>query len=102
LPAPKQIDPDNIFEPYKRLLQVMQNDPLIHERVIQMLKLDSYQRRSLLNNWLEQLRTRNASENLLGALSCLFDDKIAKEVLTQIIDHKIYLRNNTMRESFIK
>lgn len=85
----EQTDPNKNFEPIKRLIQVMQNDPVIHERIIQMLNLDSYQRRALLNNWLEQLRIRNASEKLLSALSCLFDDKIAEEVLTLINNHKI-------------
>ena len=89
MPSPKRRDRDKNFEPFKRLMQVMQNDPVLHERIIQMLKLDSYQRRALLNNWLEQLRTRNASERLLGALSCLFDDKIAEKVLTLINNHKI-------------
>ena len=49
-----------------------------------MLKLDSFQRRSVLNSWLEQLRVHRASENLLSALFSLFDDKIAEEVLTLI------------------
>ncbi len=89
MPPPKQTDRDKNFEPFKRLMQVMQNDPVLHERVIQMLKLDSYQRRALLNNWLEQLRTRNASERLLSALSCLFDDKIAEKVLTLINNRQI-------------
>jgi len=70
-------------------MHVMQNDPVIHDKVIEMLKLDSYQRRSVLNSWLEQLRIHKASESLLSALSTLFDDKIAKEVLALINDRKI-------------
>jgi hypothetical protein len=49
-----------------------------------MLQLDSYQRRSVLNNWFERLRRQKAPENFLSALSCLFDDKVAEEVLTLI------------------
>ncbi len=82
-------DTDKELEPFIKLMQVMHKDPVINEKVIQLLKLDSYQRRSVLNVWLEQLRLRNASENLLSALSCLFDDKIAEEVLTLINDRKI-------------
>ena len=70
----------------------MQNDPVIHEGVTQMLKLDSYQRRAVLNNWLEQLRIRDASENLLSALSCLFDDKIAEMVLS-LINNRMNIKN---------
>ena len=83
-----QEDFDKGLDPFIKLMQVMQKDPLINEKVIQMLKLDSYQRRLVLNNWMEQLRIRHASENLLSALSCLFDDKIADKVLTIINDRK--------------
>ena len=62
----------------------MRKDPVINAEVMKILKLDPYQRRFVLNNWLEQLRFRNASENLLSALSSLFDDTIAEKVLTLI------------------
>jgi hypothetical protein len=84
LKSSKPADPDKAFEPLKRLIQVMRKDPVINAEVMKILKLDPYQRRFVLNNWLEQLRLRNASENLLSALSCLFDDKIAEKVLTLI------------------
>ena len=67
----------------------MQDDSLINEKVITMLRLDSYQRRSLLNNWLEKLRKQNAPQNLLSALSCLFDDNVAEEILILIRNRKI-------------
>jgi hypothetical protein len=66
----------------------MENDTLINQKVVQMLKLDSYHRRSVLNDWLLQLQYRNASKSLLNALSCLFDDKIASEVLSMINNSK--------------
>ncbi len=72
------------LESFEKLIQVMRDDSFINENVITMLKLDSYQRRIVLNNWLEQLRRKNASENLRKALSCLFDDIVAEKVLTVI------------------
>ena len=80
---------DNESESLIRLIQVMRDDDLINKKVIEMLKLDSYQRRSVLNNWLERLRKQKAPQNLLNALSCLFDDKTAEQVLAIINDHKI-------------
>lgn len=82
-------DIENKFESLKKLIQVMRDDSLINEKVITMLQLDSYQRRSVLNNWLERLRSQNASQKLLSALSCLFDDKVAEQVLTLINNRKI-------------
>jgi hypothetical protein len=80
---------NNQYESLSRLIQVMRDDGVINEKVITMLQLDSYQRRSVLNNWLEQLQMQNAPQNLLSALSCLFDDKVAEQVLTLIDNRKI-------------
>ena len=71
-------------DPFIRLINVMQNDCIINNRVKKMLELDSFNRRTVLNRWLEQLHRKSASENLTQALSCLFDDKVAKKVLTLI------------------
>jgi hypothetical protein len=79
----------NKFEAFKILIEIMRDDPVINEKVLAMLKMNSYRRRSVLNNWLEQLRLRKASGNLLNALSCLFDDEIAEQVLAFINDPKI-------------
>ena len=75
------------FEPFVKLLRAMCNDPVINKKVVNILKLDSYTRHIVLSNWLEQLRKKSASENLRQALSCLFDDHIAKKVLSLINKH---------------
>jgi hypothetical protein len=80
----KQKDIDYDFELFKKLVIVMRDDPLINEKIISILQMDSFQRRTVLNNWLEQLQIRNASKNLLHALSYLFDDSVAEKVLTLI------------------
>jgi hypothetical protein len=72
------------FDALIKLIQVIRKDPAINKKVINMLKLDPYQRRFVLNKWLEQLRVRHASQDLLSALPFLFDDKIAAEVLKLI------------------
>jgi hypothetical protein len=66
------------------LIQIARKDPVIKHRLINVLQLNSFERRSVLIIWLEQLRLRNSSKDLLDALSCLFDDKIAEKVLTLI------------------
>ena len=80
---------NNKFESFIKLMQVIQNDPVIHDKVILLLKLDSYKRRLILSSWLEHLRVCHASENLLSALSSLFDDKTAADVLTLITKTKL-------------
>ena len=62
----------------------MRFDPVINKKTINILKMDSYPRRLVLNNWLEQLRRNNAPLKLTQSLACLFDDIIAERVLTII------------------
>lgn len=56
--------------------------------IVHLLIFNSYQNQTVLNNWLEQLRQRNASDSLLYVLSILFDDKIAKQILTVIYNRQ--------------
>jgi hypothetical protein len=77
---------NNNFNSIEQLIQVIQNDQIVQKKIMNMLKQDSYQRRAQLNIWLEQLRKRHASDSLLSALSCLFDNKIAAQVLELIHD----------------
>ena len=72
---------------FARLLQIIKADTEIKIRIIQLLMLNPFRRRLMLNKWLERLRCRQAPEKLIGALSCLFDDDIAENVLTFIYEH---------------
>ena len=80
---------NDLSQSFAHLLQVIKADQEIKSRVIQLLKSNSFTRRLLLNKWLEQLRRRQAPEKLIDALSCLFDDNIAKNVLGLINNHQI-------------
>ncbi len=71
---------------FAQLIQIIRNDSEINKRIVQLLKLNSYQRRNVLNRWLEHLRRNSASENLRYALSNLFDDDISKEIF-KLINH---------------
>ena len=68
------------LEPLKKLLNAMLNDSVINNKVTKILKMDSYPRRIVLSNWLEQLRRNNAPQKLIQTLSYLFDDIIAERV----------------------
>lgn len=66
------------------LIQIARKDPVIKHRLINVLQLNSFERRSVLNIWLEQLRLRNASDELLHVLTGLFDDANAQITLSLI------------------
>ena len=86
-PSPMS-DIDQDYKSLVKLIHIMRDDPVINEKIIAILEMDSFQRRTVINNWLEQLRKQHAHENLAHALSCLFDDSIAAKVLT-IISHRL-------------
>jgi hypothetical protein len=88
---------NDISESFAGLLQVIKKDRELNARVIQLLELNSFRRRLLLNKWLEQLRLKKAPDRLTQALSCLLDDTIAGNTLKLI--ENINLNNNAGKHS---
>ena len=78
---------DNSLESFGTLVEIIRDDKDINEKVMAVLRLDAFKRRTILNNWLEQLRIQKAPQNLINALSSLFDDKVAEQVLQFINKH---------------
>ena len=68
----------------EKLLKAIRHDPVINKKIVNILKMDSYPRRLVLNNWLEKLSQQNAPDKLTQALSCLFDNEIAEKTLNLI------------------
>jgi len=66
------------------LVQITNEDATIKKRILELLQLSSFERRLQLNIWLEQLRHRNASDNMRYILSILFDDIVSEKVFTII------------------
>ena len=71
-----------------QLIQIIRDDTETNQRIIQLLKLDSFQRRRVLNLWLEQLHRNNAPLKLTQTLASFFDDSIAEKVLSFVNDIK--------------
>jgi hypothetical protein len=67
------------------LIEVLHDDQEIMERVVQLLQMDSYQRREMLNIWLEKLQRKHAPPGMIQALTCLFDDTVAKIILSLFV-----------------
>ena len=66
------------------LMEAMRRDLILNEKVLNMLKLDSYPRHIVLSNWLEQLRLNKAPKKLTQTLTYLFDDNFAEKVYNLI------------------
>jgi hypothetical protein len=67
-----------------QLLNTVLEDPLIRKRFIEILQLSSIERRMILNNWIETYWLKNTGPEIIKALACLFDDKLAAKMLKLI------------------
>ena len=68
-------------ETFIDLMRVAQEDSDIRKKLIFILKLDSFNRKSLLNTWLNDLRLQGAPKKLRKALSAFLDDAVAGKAL---------------------
>ena len=59
-------------------------DPLVRKRLIELLQLQPFERRMILNNWIKMYWLKNTGPEIIQALACLYDDKLAAEILTLI------------------
>jgi hypothetical protein len=63
----------------------MRDDPVINKKVINILKLESYPRRIVLSNWLEQLHSNNAPNKLTQTLSFFLMIELQKRYTTSLV-----------------
>jgi hypothetical protein len=63
------------------LVQLVQDDSNLRDKLLPLLTLDSFNRKSALNTWLEELKLQRAPTEIISALACLVDDAIAAKIL---------------------
>ena len=62
-------------------------DPLVRKRLIELLQLQPFERRMILNNWIETYWLINTGPEIIQALAFLYDDKLAAETLKLVNRH---------------
>ena len=62
-------------------MRLAQEDPELRKTLESILTLDAFNRKSLLNTWLQDLRLQRAPQDLISALSCLLEDAVAQKAL---------------------
>jgi hypothetical protein len=75
---------NNGIDEIAALIETARGDSVIGDKLVKLLKMDSFHRRSVLVIWLELLRIQNAPESFRHALSLLFDDDIAQKTFSLI------------------
>jgi len=63
------------------LISVAQEDPLIRNQLLSILRQPEFQRQSIVNTWLEDLKLTGAPLELQNGLSALLDEKVADQAL---------------------
>lgn len=64
-----------------RLVQLIQDDTNLRDKLLPLLTLDFFNRKSALNTWLEELKLQSAPTEIISALACLVDDAIVAKIL---------------------
>lgn len=68
-------------EPLVTLIQVAQEDVEIKRHLLAILSQNKFNRESILNSYLEELRLKQAPQEFISAIACLLDDDVAEKVL---------------------
>lgn len=71
-------------EPFTTLIRVAQEDLGIRSQLLKIISLDQFNRASVLNTLLEEMRLKGAPEEIVSAITCLLDSDVAdktKELL---------------------
>ena len=74
--APKTVGE---IESFITMLLVACEDETVRERLEKLLSLPDLKRRAEINSWIRDLMIAQAPNNLIVALACLVDDRIAEK-----------------------
>ena len=81
----KKTTPITENETFIRLIQAAQDDPEFRMQVVSILSLNSFNRQSVLNTFIDSMRLNNESEELIEALASIRDDDVAEVALKAIV-----------------
>lgn len=68
-------------ESFVSLIQLAKEDKEIKNRILMILKLDSFNRISLLNTFISEMNLKGAPEDFVEAFFYLKDDSVANEAI---------------------
>ena len=68
-------------ESFILLIQLAKEDKKIKDRILMILKLDSFNRISLLNTFISEMSLKSAPKDFVEAFAYLEDDNIADEAI---------------------
>ena len=73
-------------ETFVRLIQVAQEEPEIGNRLKSILTQDDFNRKSMINTWIEELKLQKAPSDFIKELSYFLDESVARSALDMLGD----------------
>ena len=73
-------------EPFVTFMQVAKEDPEIKQAMIGILSQDEFNRTSILNTYIEEMRYKGAPESFISALAYLLDKDVAQKAHEMLAD----------------
>ena len=68
-------------ETFVTLMRVAKEDAEIKKQLLTILSQNRFNRASILNSYVEDLRLQKAPKEFISAIACLLDDRIAAKAL---------------------
>jgi hypothetical protein len=68
------------------LMRVAQERADVRQKLKTILQLDSFNRQSILNTWLRDLKLQEAPDSLIKALAAFLDDGVAERALKIMLE----------------
>jgi hypothetical protein len=68
-------------EQFVTLIQVARENEEIRNQLLVILSQDAFNRASIINSFIEDMRLKNAPKELISAIACLLDNGIAERAL---------------------
>lgn len=75
-------------ENFVALVQAAMEDPKMRGQILAIVRLDSFNRASLLGTYVSSLQFKGAPSELIEALNCLKDDMIAEKTREILINYR--------------
>jgi hypothetical protein len=71
-----------VDETFVRLIQIATEDQEIREQLLRILSLDSFNRKSALNTYIQNMRLKGAPGEFISAIATFLDDGVAEKALS--------------------
>jgi len=71
-------------EMFVSVIRVAQDDAEVRQQLLAILSLDSFNRKSALNSFIDSMRLKDAPASFVSAIANLLDDDVAAKALAVI------------------